>query len=204
MPSDKSRELLRRFERGDRHALPKLIELHLDWLRLAVRARIGTKLRLKLDEEDIVQSVLVEVFEETKTFHYQGEAAFRRWIYQVAEHKIRNKADFFSRQRRDVAREQALETSAAGCEPQLLVESSTPSRACVRREEEDRLFEALDRLAPKDREIIILRQIEEQPWSEVARRVGASERNVYRLYARAVDHLTRLLRLPNRTHETSR
>ena len=62
---------------------------------------------------------------------------------------------------------------------------STPSRQAVRPEQSVLLAEALERLTADYREVIILRHLEQLPFSEVATKMAKTEDSVQKLWVRA-------------------
>ena len=99
--------LLSRATRGERPALDELIHHYLPQLRAFVRLRVGPDLRVRESESDIVQSVCRELVEDWDDLDYRGEEAFRGWLFTAALSKVREKARFHGRQRRDKGREVA-------------------------------------------------------------------------------------------------
>jgi RNA polymerase sigma-70 factor (ECF subfamily) len=75
----------------------------------------------------------------------------------------------------------------------LVSRSSSPSSHAGRRERSACLAVQLARLPADYREVLVLRNLEGLPFSEVARRMGRSAGAVRILWVRAVDQLRRLL-----------
>lgn len=65
---------------------------------------------------------------------------------------------------------------------------ASADRRMVDRENLDRMMVAIDELAPRIREIFILRKIDELPMEEIARRVGMSRSMVTRYLQQALRH----------------
>jgi RNA polymerase sigma factor (sigma-70 family) len=153
----------------------------------------GAKLLAREEDEDLVQSVCVEILRDADDFEYRGLPSFKRWLYLNALRKIRDRARFHGRQRRDVQREVAMPT-----EPQdysgfgsLL----TPSRAAIQAEEVARLERAFDELSDEHREVITLSRIvglsHEEIAQEMQRSPGATRVLLHRALARLGSLLTR-------------
>ena len=70
---------------------------------------------------------------------------------------------------------------------------SSPSKQAARHEETAWLADALERLPADYREVIVLRQLEELRFSEVAERMKRSVGSVKQLWMRALVALRRLL-----------
>ena len=78
---------------------------------------------------------------------------------------------------------------ATGALPEHVQADMVPAdRFLVDRDNLDRMMGALDELAPRIREIFILRKIDELPMEEVARRMGMSRSMVTRYLQQALRH----------------
>src|SRR4051794_6409643 len=111
--------LLAQARAGDAAARDRLFARCRDYLGLAARARIETKLRAKVDASDLVQQTLLEAHRGFGGFRGAPEAEWRAWLRRILDH---NAADFVRRYRttgkREVGREVPLArdgSSAPGC-----------------------------------------------------------------------------------------
>src|SRR5438045_1157805 len=75
----------------------------------------------------------------------------------------------------------------------LVAVQSSPSQQASRREQSVLLAEALARLPPEWRELLILRHLEGLTFPEVAQRMGRTVDSVKKLWPRALANLRRLL-----------
>jgi RNA polymerase sigma-70 factor (ECF subfamily) len=75
----------------------------------------------------------------------------------------------------------------------LAVLQTTPSEAAVRSEMRLQLAEALDRMNDLDREVLVLRQIEELTNAEVAEELGIEKKAASKRYLRALKRLRAIL-----------
>ena len=124
-----------------------------------------------------------------------GDAAIR-WLYATARRVLANQRRTRARQGRLVYR---LKTSTGNPEP-------GPETVVVRREQDRLVMEALDHLAPDDREILRLTVWEELPRDEVAAMLGCSRHAANQRVHRASRRLaTELHHLDTRapTHGTT-
>ncbi|TAJ25131.1 MAG: sigma-70 family RNA polymerase sigma factor [Planctomycetota bacterium] len=189
------RERIQRAARGDDAAVEELLAAHLDGLRGYVRLRMGRVLRTREESADLVQSVCREVLSDLDGFEYRGNAAFRDWLFTCAEHKLRDRARFWARDRRDAAREQPL----AGFDDDELATLDglssllSPSRDAVAAEELARLESAFAKLEPDYREVILLARVVGLSHAEIAARMGRTESATWNLLSRALAKLSTLL-----------
>lgn len=185
-----TKTLLERAGRGDSAAVQELVLAHLPRLRAFVRLRLGAALRAKESASDLVQSVCRDLLEHLEGFRWEGEAAFRSWLYIAAARKVADKAEYWDAQRRDHRRE------AAGGDELLLEvyrQSASPSQAASSKEAMTRIEAAFDLLPPDYREAVLLSRILSLPRSEVARRMGKTEDSVRHLLFRGLAQLSKLL-----------
>ncbi len=196
--ADDLHKLIDEVSRGDGSAMESVIADHLDGLRGFVRARAPDLLGREADV-DLLQSVCREVLEDVREgrFRYEGEAAFKQWLYQAALLKIRDRRRYWGADKRGGGRgeERFLVTSTSG-DPrhQALLESvCSPSRAVVRQEEIEIAATAFARLDEVWRKIIVLARIEGRSHREIAAELGISEANSRTLLSRAIARLKELV-----------
>ncbi|MFO0841567.1 MAG: sigma-70 family RNA polymerase sigma factor [Gemmataceae bacterium] len=89
--------------------------------------------------------------------------------------------------------EAMLEQSSEAVDRALANGLSTPSAAAARREQAVVLADALARLRPDDREVILLRHVWGLKFDEIAARMARSPGAVRVLWTRALERLHRLL-----------
>ncbi len=75
----------------------------------------------------------------------------------------------------------------------LLAHGSNPSQALIRDELRERLRAALEQLAPHDREILVMRNLEQLPIAEIAAVLGLTEGAVKVRHLRALQRLRSVL-----------
>jgi len=179
-------------------ALDQLLESFRNYLRLLARTGIDTSVQGKADPSDLVQETLLKAHQHFDQFRGQTEAELAVWLRQIL---ARNLVDLVRRYRiatsRKVSREQSLEKmiaeSAAALDNLIQNNGSSPSAVAQRRELPVVLADVLAELGEDDREVIILRSIEELPWPQVAKRMKRSEGAVRILWARALKKLRPLI-----------
>lgn len=189
---DRDRQLVERATRGDAVAADELLERHLPALRAFIRLRTSKAIRDRESQSDLVQSVCREVLQGAERFEYQGEAAFRSWLYTTALRKLIERDRYWRSQKRDIDRELRAE------EPSLLdcyATFATPSQDVAVREQMERIEAAFDALPDDYREVITLSRIVGLSHAEIARQMGRSEESSRQLLRRALVKLAE--RLPD-------
>jgi RNA polymerase sigma-70 factor (ECF subfamily) len=147
--------LVRRCQTGDEAAFDELVERH--------RTRIyGLVCRLvgPVEAEDLAQDVFVAAYKSLRSF--RGEAAFGTWLYRIAVHTCSHHL----RRKRPEAIE--LEEYEA---PDDRREGNPEARA-MQRELQGMVRQAIDSLPYKLRLVIVLRDVHDMSYEEIATVVG--------------------------------
>jgi RNA polymerase sigma-70 factor (ECF subfamily) len=187
--ADGTRELFRRFSRGERDLLGPLLERHLAALRVFVRLQTGPLLRQRESCSDLVQSVCRELLENAAHFEYRGEDEFKHWLFVAALNKIRQHHRYHAADRRAPAREAEDGDARLG---ELYASLVSPSQQAIARETVQRLERAFDDLPEDYRDVILLCRVVGLPQETVAQRMGRSVDSVRNLLHRALARLAGL------------
>lgn len=200
-PTDSS-ELLRQARLGDADARQQLLEQHRQRLRQMVAVRIDPRLSARVDPSDVVQEALADANAQLDNYLRDQPLPLYPWLRQFAWERL---VDLHRRhvqaQKRSVAREERLGMSLSGGSCQVLADrllsaETSPSVRLMRNELRDRVREALDQLPARDREVLVLRHLEELSTAEVAAVVGSTPGAVMTRHTRALGRLRRLLDTP--------
>ena len=181
---------------GTDAGLGPLLELYRNYLRLLARIQIGRRLQGKLDASDLVQETFLEAHRNFARFQGTSEPQLVSWLRRILAAKVANLLrHYLGTQGRDVRLERELtadlDQSSRALGAELIASLSTPSQQAVRREQAVLLADALERLPPDYREVIVLRHLEGQSFPEVARRMQRSVDSVQKLWLRALARLRR-------------
>lgn len=179
---------------GDESAIDTLLRRYLPGLVAYVRNNAGNGIVAHESVTDIAQSACREVLTRLteERFTYTDEAHFRAWLYQVASRKIKDRARHWTREKRNPGRLRMPESD----ETVLLdgiAAALTPSEHAIGREQRARLAVALEKLDPRQREIVKMAYEEQLPHKEIAARLQIEEGHSRTLLARALARLARLL-----------
>lgn len=192
-------ELLSQAERGDRRAQAELLDRYRDRLRRMVAVRLDRRLVPRLDPSDIVQEALAEAASKLSDYLRERPVPFYPWLRRLAwERLVAMHERHLRASRRSVAREERSLTrlpdeSAAQLADQIAANLAAPDHRLILDEMKARLTEALSELADADREILVLRYLEQLPGQAIAEILQISEVAVRQRVTRAVERLSKRL-----------
>jgi RNA polymerase sigma-70 factor (ECF subfamily) len=194
-----TQELLRRAGEGDRQARGALLQRFRGRLRRMVALRMDRRLAARLDPSDVVQETLAEADRRLDDYLARQPLPFYPWLRQLAwDRLVEQHRRHIQARRRSVLREQAAplalpEGSVAELADQLFAPAEGPSAALRRQELVDRVRIALGALAERDREVLVLRYLEQLSAREVGAVLGVPEGAAKKRALRALQRLRALL-----------
>ncbi len=119
------------------------------------------------DAADTTQEVFLKVFRGIRNFH--GESSLKTWIYRIALHEASNRRRWWRRHKsREVTLEPAGENPNAGLEQTLADDGASPLACAMQQELRARVEQELQQVAEPYRSTVILRDIEELSYEEIA------------------------------------
>lgn len=192
-------ELIRKALVGGLVARGALLQRHRARLRRMVELRMDPRLAARVDPSDVVQDALAEADARLDIYMRDRPLPFYPWLRQLAWDRL---ADAHRRHvraaRRSVTREDANsfglpDNSALELAGRLVGTGAGPSE--LARREEMRLIvrAALEQLSERDRELLVLRHLEQMAVKEIAALLGVSEGAVKTRTLRALRRLRTLL-----------
>src|SRR5262245_6510176 len=194
-----SDELLRAAEHGDGTARQRLLARHCSRLRQMVAVHLDRRLAARIDPSDVVQETLMDAALHLSDYLRDRPLPFYPWLRQLAWQRLeRLHRDHIRRHRRSVLREEgpgplSLDPSADALANLLKASGTSPSRQLIRDEMSRRVQDALNRLGPNDRELLIMRYLEEMSAAEIGAVLGIGAGAVRTRHVRALARLRSLL-----------
>jgi RNA polymerase sigma-70 factor (ECF subfamily) len=197
-PSDTD-ELLRQATQGDDDARQRLLDRHRGRLRQMVAVRVDRRLRARVDPSDVVQEALADASQHLDDYLRDRPLAFYPWLRRFAwerlvalyrQHVLAGKRSVTREERGDLL---LSDQSAVALADRLLAPGTSPSHRVLRDELLERVRDALARLTPRDREVLVMRHLEQLSTGEVAAVLGISEGAVMTRQTRALVRLRALL-----------
>ena len=197
-----TQQLLEQAKQGDAAAVERLLTAHREPLRRMIGLRLDPALAARVDASDIVQDVLLEAHKRLQDYLRKPAMPFHLWLRHIAKdhiidaHRHERKA-----QRRSVDREQSMNANRPGessldWAAQFFDQERTPASAAIQQEMERKVQSAIGQLDEGDREIILMRYVEQLSNQDVADTLGLSEAAASMRCLRAVRRLQSLLLTP--------
>lgn len=181
-------ELVRRAQGGDRFAFSQLVKRYQDRI-------YGLCMRWLGDPqvaEELAQDIFVAVFRSLGTF--RGDARFSTWLHRVAVNHCKNRRLY--RRRRAWNRHEPLEGNRGPDErPRQLSDDRVPStdRGAEQRQAGRIVQEALAELEEDHRQVLILRDIQDLDYQEIAEILDLPRGTVKSRIHRARSQLAKIL-----------
>ncbi len=192
-------ELLEQVRQGNTAARDALLARHRSRLRKMVAWRLDRRLGGRVDPSDVVQEVLDEATRKLKRYLREQPLPFLPWLRQLAwEHLVTLHRRHVRAKNRSVLREEPgvlglPDESAAELASRLVDSASGPLQHLLRQELRQRVRAALARLPEHDREVLVLRNLEELSVADTAQVLGISQGAVKVRHLRALRRLRALL-----------
>ena len=189
---DEIRRLVTAAHEGDVDALNDLFARYHQTMVEVARRKLGPRLRLKEDPDDLAQTTFREATRDFGRYEYQGQGSLLRWLVQILQNKIRDKAEFYSAGKRDVSRERAIDAGTGdGSDaptPMDFVSGDLSVTKVVQRDENFELLrDSLSELSPEHRRAISLVFFEGLPLREAGARMGGKSEDAVRMMLRRAE-----------------
>ena len=154
LTSERDETSIRLTLEGDREAFGQLVRKYQDRLFNGM-VQI---LRSEPEAEDVVQEAFVLAL--TKLESFQGKSQFYTWLYRIAYNlsitRLRRKKPTVSM---EIGEDASLEFEG---------DLPAPGEQMMREEQAKQLMQALDRMSAEHRSILVLREMENMDYSEIA------------------------------------
>src|SRR3954453_11100847 len=187
--------LLCRANTGDAEARSELLELYRDRLRRMVAIRLDKRLAARVDPSDIVQEAMRDAFNRLSEYFASPQISFYPWLRRIAWDRLMDMyRQHITAEKRSVLKEhlwapELNDESMAELAHSLAANSQNPRQRAMVEEMEGRMMAALAQLKPHDREILILRYMEQLDVDEIASVLEISRTAVTSRHLRALQRL---------------
>ena len=182
--------LIERIKAGDMAAYNVMVIRHYD----RIFSRVLQLLNNKQDAAEVTQDAFIRAHRGLENF--RGDASFSTWLYQIATNLAHNRYWYWFRRKRD----QSISLDQPQCEDgSLTLENvmpcadENPAEAVVTQEFVDRVSACMQYLNDKHKEVLILRNVKNLTYDEIAQQLEISVGTVKSRIARARESLRGLL-----------
>jgi len=174
---DPDQALACRLARREMGALREAYELHGERVQRLCQRLLGRR----ADAEDAAQEVFLKLFERAGRF--DGRARFSTWLHRLTVNLCLHRME---RERLRLVRALPEDEGA------LVDPSASPPESLSRTEARESLQRLLARLSPEHRAVLVLRELEQLSYQEIAAALELPEGTVMSRLSRAREQLVRL------------
>jgi len=146
--------------RGQTEAFGTLVGRYQERLHATILRLIGSA----EDAEDVLQDAFVRAFERLDQFH--GDSSFYTWIYRIAVNLALS--GYRRRRVRASLKRSRMWSAPVSSEPADESHESDPTLSLERAERERMIEDALDRLGPEHRAVVILKDFDGHRYEEIS------------------------------------
>jgi RNA polymerase sigma-70 factor, ECF subfamily len=182
--------LLQRFSGGDESAFTEIVNRY----RGKIFSLTLNLLHNAADAEEITQDTFIRAYRGLERF--RGESSLSTWLYRIALNLARNRYWYFFRRRRQnwVSLDRPLNDESQATLADLVAATDhDPAQETVTAEFTSLIAACMDRLDQKHREILIMRNVLDLSYEEIARALAINVGTVKSRIARAREYLRSLL-----------
>ena len=182
--------LLQSAREGCDDALGEILLRTRNYLLLIANQQFDRGLHAKIGVSDIVQQTQLEAFEAFGQFSGESEADYRSWIKRIIINNLIDQSRRYTKtQSRSTRREVSIESASDAPD----VAQLTASSIVQIRETDRELEDAIQKLSPKQQQVILLKHRFGFGYSEIAKRLEMTEASVRTHWSRAIGRLRDLL-----------
>ncbi len=182
--------LLERVRQGDVAAYNDMVTRYWD----RIYARVHQLLKNREDAEEVTQDAFIRAHRGLENF--RGDASFSTWLYQIATNLAHNRYWYWFRRKRDqsISLDQPItDDGDMTLENVMPSEGEDPAAATLTHEFVDRVSECMSGLNEKHREVLVLRNVKNLSYEEIAEQLDISVGTVKSRIARARESLRELM-----------
>jgi RNA polymerase sigma-70 factor, ECF subfamily len=187
--------LLSRSRGGDREAMGELLQLYSNYLSILATTQLDKRLQRRMSPADLVQDTLLAAHRDFGAFRGHSERELIAWLRQILINSLHRAIDVHVRaSKRDLRREISLDElchsvdqSAMNMGAMIPDGGTSPSAPVRARERSVALANELAKLPEHYREVIVLRNLQNLPFEEVAARMERTVGAVRMLWLRAME-----------------
>jgi len=194
------RERIQKLAADGEEALAEVFSEYERRLRKIVEFRIDRRLWGRLDEADVLQEVYLTAARCLGDYLRNPAVPVFVWLRAMAQNTLVDvHRRHFGAQKRDARRDVPLHRRGGASSASISIAASlaasltSPSKAAVRADRRQQLYDALETMDSVDREVLALRHFEDLSNGEVAQVLGLKKAAASNRYIRALKRLKEIL-----------
>lgn len=149
------REIVLRCQNGDADAMGILVLRYQQWVYNIAYGILSHH----QDAQDVAQDAFLSAWENIGKFQFRSR--FSTWLYRIVKNKCLNQMDQYQRRKTD-----PMEIDDS--QPWVPLDTETPEGEALRTEEKEIVHAALAKLKDSHREILVLRELQDMAYEEIA------------------------------------
>lgn len=188
--AERDAELVQRFNAGDESAFVEIMNHYHEKILTVTRSL----LRNHADAEEITQDTFIRAHRGLARF--RGDSSLATWLHRVAVNLARNRYWYFFRRRRHATLSLDCPLGDDGVSTfsdLVAAEEPDPARSAAADEFSGLIQACMQKLPPRHREILTLRNVLHQSYEEIAQSLGITVGTVKSRIARARENIRTLL-----------
>lgn len=184
---------------GDQTAADRLLELHRDRLRAMIALRLDRRLSARVAPSDVLQETMLQAHQKLPEYLRTQPIPIYPWLRRMAwENIVQLHRQHIMAQARAVTREEQFDMalpdqSAFQLAERLTSKGSSATRKLMQNELKVRVQAVLGQLDPRDREVLVLRFLEQLSIEEAATVLEISQEAVKSRQRRALERFSELI-----------
>jgi RNA polymerase sigma-70 factor (ECF subfamily) len=178
--------LVTRFKNGDATAFNTIVARH--WSR--IYSMVHNLLRNPQDSEEVTQDAFIRAHRALDKF--RGDSTLTTWLHQIAINLARNRYWYWWRRKRHhtASLDQPLNPDTATPLSEIIAaDTASPDDIAISQEFLNQIALGMEKLNPRHREILILRNVKNLPYEKIADILQLSVGTVKSRIARARENL---------------
>jgi RNA polymerase sigma-70 factor (ECF subfamily) len=167
-PDEPDSLLIQKVKDGDQSAFEALFHRHMARVHRQALALLNSE----AEAEEVVQEVFITVY--TKAQQFRGEAAFSTWLYRLTANAAISRLRQRQRRREESLEDYLPKFNADGhhLERPVVDWSAEVEASLAGRELQRVLRQALDELAPVDKAVVVMSDLDDLPNRDIANALG--------------------------------
>ena len=178
--------LVARFKAGDEAAFEEMVSRYWD----RIYGMVHKLLRNSQDAEEVTQDAFIRAHRGLEKF--RGDSSFSTWLYQIATNLARNRYWYWWRRKRDksISFDQPISGESNTTLAEIFPSSvASPKDNAITNEFQERVTASMELLNKKHREVLVLRNVKNMTYDEIASELDISIGTVKSRIARARESL---------------